>query len=187
MARNWWPYSGKKRPGWKGVGFCCNYRCMVGSSRGGLLVSLFLIVGLFAVYLAFPTRYYISKEHYWQPLIGISLFLASVSALLTTHLVDPGIIPPRPPPPSAWLRKHARACALHEHEEDPSESDTEPTTDADREATLERETEEILESFHSRVKPVPSGTPKLATAYCYTCHTWRTPRAVHCSDCGVGT
>jgi len=159
---------------------------MVGSGRTGLLAALALIVGVFAVHIAFPMRYFILHGHYWQPILAIVLLLASLSSLMITHLTDPGIIPPRPPPPSSWLREHAKACAFRgKRTEDPSlDVDDEPQPDEER---LKASTEQVMQSFFTRAKILPSGTPQLAAVYCYTCHHWRSPRAVHCSDCGVGT
>jgi hypothetical protein len=186
MTQPSWPHGGKARPGWKGVGFCCNYRCMVGTGRAGLYGAIVLIVGIFGTSVAFPMRYYIQNHHYWQPIIAFALFFSSLSSLMITHLTDPGIIPPRPPPPTAWLRKRAKQCAINEKKL----ASTEDDLDFDEEAEddeLKAKTDEIMHSFHSRHKAVPSGTPQLSVVYCYTCHNWRTPRAVHCSDCGVGT
>ena len=186
MAEVWWPRGSKRRPGWNGVGFCWDYRCMVGSGRTGLYGAIALIVVVFAVHVAFPMRYFITHGHYWQPIVGILLVLSSLSSLLATHLTDPGILPPRPPPPSAWLREHAEVCAIRDkYVGDPS-LDIEDAPQPDEEE-VKAATEQVLQSFFSRAKVLPSGSTQLASVYCYTCHHWRSPRAVHCSDCGVGT
>lgn len=186
MARTTWPTTQKRRPGWKGVDFCFNYRVLKAPSIMGLFVSLGLIAVVFGVHVAFPMRYFLTHGQYWQPIIAFALLLSSVSSLLMTHLTDPGIIPPRPPPPAAWLQRHAKGCALRETSMDLFDEETgEPIPP--REDDVKANAKHILETFYHRSKVVPSGSPQLTTVYCYTCHNWRTPRTVHCSDCGVGT
>lgn len=189
MTQDFWPSGQKRRPGWKGVGFCCNYRCLNAPSRWGLYVSLGLIAVIFGIHVAFPMRYFLTHGQIWQPLIAFALLFSSVSSLLMTHLLDPGIIPPRPPPPAVWVQRHARRNAHRE-----VIMDMQDTEDIDSGEPLQPSAEDIkaqtelnLQSFYSRAKVVPSGNPQLTTVYCYTCHAWRTPRTVHCSDCGVGT
>jgi hypothetical protein len=153
---------------------------MVGSGRSGLVIALVLIFGIFSLHVAFPMRYFINKQQYWEPLVAVFLLLSSVSSLMATHLTDPGIIPPRPPPPSHWLQKRAKRAARRESYVLDLEEDEEQD-----EEQLKTATEQMLGTFYSRAKVVPSNNPQLSVAYCYTCHHWRTPRAVHCSDCGV--
>lgn len=186
MTRSYWPSALKRRPGWKGVDFCLSYRCLNAPSRWGLYVALGLIAVVFGIHVAFPMRYFLTHGQWWQPIIAFLLLLSSVSSLMMTHLTDPGIIPPRPPPPASWLQKHAKGAAYRETVMDMVDEETgeqvEPRAD-DVKANAER----ILQTFYARGKIVPSGTPQLTSVYCYTCHNWRTPRTVHCSDCGVGT
>lgn len=182
----YWPSPLKRRPGWKGVDFCLSYRCLNAPSRWGLYVALGLIAVVFGLHVAFPMRYFLTNGHWWQPIIAFALLLSSVSSLMMTHLTDPGIIPPRPPPPASWLQKHAKGSAYRETVMDMIDEETGERVEP-REDDVKANAERILQTFYARGKIVPSGTPQLTSVYCYTCHNWRTPRTVHCSDCGVGT
>lgn len=200
MRQPWWPSEHKKTPGWKGVGFCFNYRCMKAPSRSGLYTALALLVIPFGLFIAFPMRFFIINHHFWQPILGFILFLSSFSSLMVTHLVEPGIIPPRPPPPTSWLKRKARELFEFEHQHDYINDQVELDSDSEDHTKVEMDSkqvelevdnkaeQEVLKTFFSRHKHVPSSiSDNMSVAYCYTCHTWRTPRAVHCSDCGVGT
>lgn len=76
----------------------CNGRIIMGPERKYFFLTVVLMVGVFAVFLAFPARflYHILSEAI--PFVGSYIFLQAFALLLITAFTDPGIIPRALPP-----------------------------------------------------------------------------------------
>lgn len=177
-----WPNPPKKIPRWKGIGFCCNYKCILAPNRKGLYFSILLITVPFFVFAAFPIRYFVQRSHYWVVFVSIFLLFSSLSSLFITHLIDPGILPPRPPPPIKWIKACSQSFIESKNEK---KSFKNSLNDNDENFNLNDDVsdEKLLQSFNRRQRWHETD---LKAVYCHTCHIWRTPRSFHCSDCGVG-
>ena len=77
--------------------FLCGGRVMLGSTPGGLVLTLLLVAAPFVIWTA-----WIGADRgtpLWTPVVGSVLLAATLFFLLRCALTDPGILPRCPPPP----------------------------------------------------------------------------------------
>ncbi|KAB0804695.1 hypothetical protein PPYR_01665 [Photinus pyralis] len=148
-TRKWEIFAGRNR-------FYCNGRLMTAPHCGVFILTICLITGTSLLFFTFDCRYLAENVTVAIPIIGVVLFLFTMSALLRTALSDPGIIPRATPEEAAYVEKQIEV----------TNSANSPTY------RPPPRTKEVL---------IKGQTVKLK--YCFTCKIFRPPRASHCSLC----
>ena len=81
--------------------FLCGGRVLLGSTPGGLVLTLLLVAAPFGVWTAWIGAD--SQTPLWAPVAGSALLAATLFFLLRCALTDPGVLPRCPPPPADIL------------------------------------------------------------------------------------
>ncbi|XP_057651416.1 palmitoyltransferase app [Diorhabda carinulata] len=149
ITRKWEIFQGRNR-------FYCNGRLMTAPHSGVFLLTLCLITFTSMLFFIFDCKYLAENVTIAIPIIGVLLFLFTMSSLLRTSLSDPGIIP----------RASSEEAAYVEKQIEVTNSANSPTY------RPPPRTKEVL---------IKGQTIKLK--YCFTCKIFRPPRASHCSLC----
>ncbi|KAH1024401.1 hypothetical protein HUJ05_003887 [Dendroctonus ponderosae] len=149
VTRKWEIFQGRNR-------FYCGGRFMTAPKAGVFLLTVFLITGTSTVFFIFDCKYLAENVTIAIPIIGVFLFVFTMSSLLRTSLSDPGIIPRATSEEAAYVEKQIEV----------TNSANSPTY------RPPPRTKEVL---------VKGQTIKLK--YCFTCKLFRPPRASHCSIC----
>ncbi|KAF5288842.1 hypothetical protein FQA39_LY03721 [Lamprigera yunnana] len=149
ITRKWEVFAGRNR-------FYCNGRLMTAPHSGVFILTICLITGTSLLFFIFDCKYLAENVTVAIPIIGVILFLFTMSALLRTSLSDPGIIPRATPEEAAYVEKQIEV----------TNSANSPTY------RPPPRTKEVL---------IKGQTVKLK--YCFTCKIFRPPRASHCSLC----
>ncbi|KAF5277715.1 hypothetical protein FQR65_LT03695 [Abscondita terminalis] len=149
ITRKWEVFAGRNR-------FYCNGRLMTAPHSGVFILTVCLITGTSLLFFIFDCQYLAENVTVAIPIIGVILFLFTMSALLRTSLSDPGIIPRATPEEAAYVEKQIEV----------TNSANSPTY------RPPPRTKEVL---------IKGQTVKLK--YCFTCKIFRPPRASHCSLC----
>lgn len=153
ITRKWEIFAGRNR-------FYCNGRLMTAPHCGVFILTICLITGTSLLFFTFDCRYLAENVTVAIPIIGVVLFLFTMSALLRTALSDPGIIPRATPEEAAYVEKQI------DYYLEVTNSANSPTY------RPPPRTKEVL---------IKGQTVKLK--YCFTCKIFRPPRASHCSLC----
>lgn len=149
ITRKWEIFQGRNR-------FYCSGRFMTAPNAGVFLLTVFLITGTCTLFFIFDCKYLAENVTIAIPIIGVFLFVFTMSSLLRTSLTDPGIIPRATSEEAAYVEKQIEV----------TNSANSPTY------RPPPRTKEVL---------VKGQTIKLK--YCFTCKLFRPPRASHCSIC----
>lgn len=149
ITRKWEIFQGRNR-------FYCNGRLMTAPHSGVFFLTLCLITFTSMLFFIFDCKYLAENVTIAIPIIGVLLFLFTMSSLLRTSLSDPGIIP----------RASSEEAAYVEKQIEVTNSANSPTY------RPPPRTKEVL---------IKGQTIKLK--YCFTCKIFRPPRASHCSLC----
>ncbi|KAL1490563.1 hypothetical protein ABEB36_013234 [Hypothenemus hampei] len=149
ITRKWEIFQGRNK-------FYCSGRFMTAPNAGVFLLTVFLITGTSTLFFIFDCKYLAENVTIAIPVIGVFLFLFTMSSLLRTSLSDPGIIPRATTEEAAYVEKQIEV----------TNSANSPTY------RPPPRTKEVV---------VKGQTIKLK--YCFTCKLFRPPRASHCSIC----
>ncbi|CAG9771895.1 unnamed protein product [Ceutorhynchus assimilis] len=149
VTRKWEIFQGRNK-------FYCSGRFMTAPNAGVFLFTVFLITGTSTLFFVFDCKYLAENVTIAIPIIGVFLFVFTMSSLLRTSLSDPGIIPRATSEEAAYVEKQIEV----------TNSANSPTY------RPPPRTKEVL---------VKGQTIKLK--YCFTCKLFRPPRASHCSIC----
>ncbi|CAH1230063.1 palmitoyltransferase ZDHHC18-B-like isoform X1 [Branchiostoma lanceolatum] len=147
--RKWEVHPGRNK-------FHCNGRIMMARQTGIFYFTVALIVVTCGLFFGFDCPYLAVNLTPAIPVIGIVLFVFTMSTLLRTSFSDPGVIPRATPDEAADIERQ-----IEVPNGQPSPSYRPPP----------------------RQKEVVVNGQTIKLKYCFTCKIFRPPRASHCSIC----
>lgn len=150
--------------------FCCYGHGVYSRDMAVFFVSLFLIVGVSALFFAFECRFLTPILTPIVPILGGIQFCYVLGTFLRTAFTDPGIIPRATKPEVQWI-EHSIATG------------DVPVTGSNN-SLLDRPND-IQPTYPpgARTRQVLIRDHMIKLNYCHSCRFFRPPRASHCSTC----